>query len=77
MKALQSRVSEANDLFAFPVLGNVYAKGQLISQYEGTDFSHMQEMKKPLTVYGLHSPFTEELLNAMASSTGNFIPMIG
>ena len=74
---LQSWVSEANDHFVFPVLINVDAQGQLISQYEGTDFSHMQEMKKPLTVYGLHSPFTEELLNAMASSTGNFIPMIG
>ena len=74
---MQTRVSEADDLFAFPVLGNVYAKGQLISQYEGIDFSHRQEMKKAVTVYGPHSPFTEELLNAMASSPGNFIPMIG
>ena len=75
--ALQSWVSEADDIFAFPVLGNVYAKGQLISQYEGIDFSHMQEMKMAVTVYGPHSPFTEELPNAVASSTGNFIPMIG
>ena len=74
---MQSQVSEADDIFAFPVLGNVYAKGQLISQYEGIDFSHRQEMKKAVTVYSPHSPFTEELLNAMASSTGNFIPMIG
>ena len=74
MKALQSRVSEANDLFAFPVLGNVYAQGQLIPQYEGISFSHMQQMKKAVTVYGPHLPFTKELLNAMASSIGNCIP---
>ena len=72
--ALQSRVSEADDLFAFPVLGNVYAQGQLIPQYEGIDFSHMQQMKKAVTMYGPHSPFTKELLNVMASSIGNFIP---
>jgi len=72
--ALQSQVSEAGDLFAFPVLGNVYAQGQLIPQYEGIDFSHMQKMKKAVTIYGPHSPFTKELLNAMASSIGNFIP---
>ena len=74
---MQSLISEADDLFAFPVLGNVYAQGQLILQYDGTDFPHKQEMKKAVTVYGPHSPFTEELLNAMASSPGNFIPMIG
>ena len=62
--ALQSQVSEASDLFAFPVLGNVYAQRQLIPQYEGIDFSHMQQMKKAVTVYGPHSPFTKELLNA-------------
>ena len=72
--ALQSQVSEASDLFAFPVLGNVYAQRQLIPQYEGIDFSHMQQMKKAVTIYGPHSPFTKELLNAMASSIGNFIP---
>ena len=71
---MQSRVSEADDLFAFPVLGSVYAQGQLIPQYEGTDFSHMQQMKKAVTINGPHSPFTKELLNAMASSIGNFIP---
>ena len=71
---MQSQVSEAGDLFAFPVLGNVYAQGQLIPQYAGIDFSHMQQMKKAITIYGPHSPFTKELLNAMASSIGNFIP---
>ena len=71
---LQSRVSEADDLFAFPVLGNVYAQGQLILQYEGVDFSHMQQMKNAVTMSGPHSPFTKELLNAMASSVGYFIP---
>ena len=71
---LQSQVSEADDLFAFPVLGNVYAQGQLIPQYEGTDFSHVQQMKKAITIYGPHSPFTKELLNVMASYIGNFIP---
>ena len=74
---MQTRVSEADDLFAFPVLGNVYAQGQLILQYEGIEFSYVQEMKMAVTVYSPHPPFTEELLNAMASSTGNFIPMIG
>ena len=71
---MQSQVSEADDLFAFPVLGNVYAQGQLTPQYEGIDFFHMQQMKKAVTMYGPHSPFTKELLNAMASSIGNFIP---
>ena len=63
-----------HDLFAFPVLGNVYAQGQLMPQYEGIDFSHMQQMKKAVTMYSPRSPFTKELLNAMASSIGNFIP---
>ena len=54
--ALQSRVSEADHLFAFPVLGNVYAQGQLIPQYEGIDFSHTQQMKKAVTMYSPHSP---------------------
>ena len=34
----------------------------------------MQQMKKVVTMYGPHSPFTKELLNAIASSTGNFVP---
>ena len=71
---MQSRVSEADDLFAFPVLANVYAQGQLIPQYEGIGFSHMQQMKKAVTVYSPHLPYTKELLNAMASSIGNCIP---
>ena len=56
--ALQSQVSEADDLFAFPVLRNTNAQGQLIPQYEGIDFSHMQQMKNAITMYGPHSPFT-------------------
>ena len=71
---MQSQVSEADDLFAFPVLRNTNAQGQLIPQYEGIDFSHMQQMKNAVTMYGPHSPFTKELLNAMASPIGNFIP---
>ena len=31
-------------------------------------------MKKGVTIYGPHSPFTKELPNAVASSIGNFIP---
>ena len=34
----------------------------------------MQQMKKAVTTYGPHSPFSREILNAMASSTGIFIP---
>ena len=34
----------------------------------------MQQMKKAITIYGPHSPFAKKLLNAMASSIGNFIP---
>ena len=71
---LQSRVSEANDLFAFLALKNISAQGQLISQYKDIDFSHMQQMKKAITIYGLHSPFTKKLLNPMTSSIKKFIP---
>ena len=31
-------------------------------------------MKKPITMYGPHSPFTKELLSAMTSSIKMFIP---
>ena len=31
-------------------------------------------MKKAITMYGPHSPFTKELLNSMRSSIKNFIP---
>ena len=34
----------------------------------------MQQMKNAVTMYGPHSPFTREILNAMVSSTGTFIP---
>ena len=34
----------------------------------------MQQMIKPVTMYGPHLPFTEELLNVVASSIGNVIP---
>ena len=37
----------------------------------------MQQMKKAVTMYGPHSPFTRENINAMASSIGNFIPYDG
>ena len=33
----------------------------------------MQQTKNAVTMYGPHWPFTKELLNAMASSTGNFV----
>jgi len=33
----------------------------------------MQQMKKAVTMYGPHLPFTKELLNVVASSIGNFI----
>ena len=59
---------------AFPILRNVNAQGQIIPQYEGFDFSHRQQMKKAVIMYGPHSPFTKELLNTMASSIGNFVP---
>ena len=73
---MQSQVSEANDLFALPVLRNVNAQGQLIPQYEDLDFSHIQQMKKTLTLYFPLSPFTKQLLNTMTSSIENFIPVI-
>ena len=62
--ALQSRLSEADELLVFLVLGDVNTEGQLIPEYECIEFSHMQQMKKAVTVYGPHSPFTKELLNA-------------
>ena len=31
-------------------------------------------MKIAINMYGPHLPFTKELLNAMTSSTGNFVP---
>ena len=73
MLALQSQVSEAEGFSAFPVFRNVEAQGQIIPQYEGINLFHMQQMKKAVTMNGPHSPFTIEILNAMASSIGTFI----
>ena len=70
---MQSQVSEPDGLSAFPVLRNPDAQGHIIPQYEGISFCR-QQMKKAVTVYGPHSPFTKELLNAVASSIGKFIP---
>ena len=50
MLALQSQVSEADGFPTFPVLRNADAQGQIIPQYEGTNFFHMQQMKKAVTV---------------------------
>ena len=72
--ALQSQVSEADGLPAFPVLRNADTQGQTIPQYEGINFFHLQQMKKAVTMYGPHSPFMRKILNAMASSIGTFIP---
>ena len=72
--ALQSQVSEANGFSIFPVLRNPDTQGHIIPQYEGISFFfYMQQMKKAITMYGPHSPFTKELLNVVASSIGNFI----
>ena len=49
------------------MLGNVYAEGQLVlfvPQYKHIAFSYMQQVKKHITLYGPHSRFTKELLNA-------------
>ena len=72
--ALQSWISKANGFSAFPVLRNTKAQGQIIPQYEGIDFSHMQQIKKAVTMCGPHLPFTKELLNVIASFVGNFVP---
>ena len=74
MEALQSRVSEADGFSAFPVLRNVNSQGQIIPQYEGINFFHMQQKKEAITMHGPHSPFTKYLLNTVASSIENFIP---
>ena len=71
---MQSQVPEPDGFSAFPVLRNPDAQGHIIPQYEGISFFYMQQMKKAVTVYGPHLPFTKELLNAVTSSIGNFIP---
>ena len=58
----------------FPVLRNPDTQGHLIPQYDGINLFYMQQMKKAITMYGPHLPFTKELLNVVASSIGNFIP---
>ena len=73
MLALQSQVSEAEGFSTLPVLRNVDVQGQITPQYEGINLFHMQQVRKAITLYGPHSPFTREILNAMASSIGTFI----
>ena len=34
----------------------------------------MEQIKKAITMYGSHSPFTKALLNSITSTLGNFIP---
>ena len=72
--ALQSQVSEANGFSIFPVLRNPDTQGHIIPQYDGINLFHMQQMKKAITLYGPHLPFTRELLNIVASSNGNIFP---
>ena len=71
--ALQSQISEVDGFSAFPVLRNPDAQGHIIPQYGSINLLHTQQMKRAIIMYGLHSPFTKELLNAVASSIGNFI----
>ena len=66
--ALQSEVSEADGFSAFPVLRNPDIQGNIMLQYEGINFYHMQQIKKAITMYRLHSPFTKVLLNSITSS---------
>ena len=73
LQALQSQVSDADGFSIFSVLRNPDAQGHIIPQYEGINLFYMLQMKKAITMYGPHSPFTKELLNAVASSIGNFI----
>ena len=72
--ALQSQVSNTNAFCIFPVLRNPDAQGHIIPQYDGINLFYMQQMKKGITMYGPHSPFTKEFLNVVASSIGNFTP---
>jgi len=66
--ALQSEFSEADGFSAFPVLRNPDIQGNIMLQYEGISFYHMQQIKKAITMYRLHSPFTKVLLNSITSS---------
>ena len=71
---LQSQVSNTSAFSIFPVLRNPDTQGHIIPQYDGFNLFHMQQMKKAITMYGSHLPFTRELLNIVASSNGNFFP---
>ena len=73
MLALQLQVSEADCFSTFPVLRNIDTQRQIIPQYEGINLFHKQQMKKAVTMYGLHLPFTREILNAMTSFIKTFI----
>ena len=73
--AWQSQISEADGSSAFPVLRNPDAQGPIIPQYDGINLFYMQQMKRAIIMYSPHPPFTKELLNVVASSTGNFIPI--
>ena len=42
--ALQTQVSEADGLSAFPVFRNPDTQGHIIFQYEGINFYHMQQI---------------------------------
>ena len=70
---MQSQVSDVDVFSVFPVLKNPHAPGHIIPQYDGINLFYIQQMKKAITMYGLHSPFTKELLNVVTSSIGNFI----
>ena len=48
-------------------------KGKHLNMKVST-FFHMQQMKKAVTMYGPRSPFPREIVNAMVSSIGTFIP---
>ena len=72
--ALQSQVSDADGFSVFPVLKNSDTQRCIIPQYDGINLFHIKQIKKAVTMYGPHSPFTRKLLNVVTSSTKNFIP---
>ena len=73
LMALPSQISDANGFSVFLVLRNPDAQGHIIPQYDDINLFYMQQMKKAITMYDPHLPFTKELLNVVASSIGNFI----
>ena len=70
--ALQLQVSDADGFSVFPVLKKFW-HSKIIPQYDGINLFHIQQIKKAVTMYGPHSPFTRQLLNVVTSSTKNFI----